>query len=133
MLSVRQDEPLAKVAAGPDHIGRAGRRRICWATGQRDGAAAGRLGVTRRISSIPGRDRAFDLDGVAVVPEISPDLIEETGTRTYALSELMVRAPWRKTGTAKALHDALLTNRPEERAMLLVDQEHPKVHQLYQN
>ncbi|MER5757695.1 GNAT family N-acetyltransferase [Streptomyces sp. NPDC002082] len=66
-------------------------------------------------------------------PEVSPDVIEETGTRTYALSELMVRVPWRKTGTAKALHDALLDNRPEERATLLVDQEHPKVHQLYQN
>lgn len=68
-----------------------------------------------------------------LVTEVSPDVVEETGTRTYALSELMVRAPWRKTGTAKALHDALLAARPEERATLLVDQDHPKVHRLYES
>ncbi|MEU9624993.1 acetyltransferase [Streptomyces sp. NPDC087228] len=45
----------------------------------------------------------------------------------------MVRAPWRKTGTARRLHDALLAARPEERATLLVDQDHPKVHTLYQS
>ncbi|WP_138967887.1 GNAT family N-acetyltransferase [Streptomyces sp. YIM 121038] len=49
------------------------------------------------------------------------------------LSELMVRAPWRGTGTARQLHDALLAHRPEERATLLVDQAHPKVHALYES
>ncbi|MFE7113235.1 hypothetical protein ACFU98_44270 [Streptomyces sp. NPDC057575] len=29
------------------------------------------------------------------------------------LSELMVRAPWRRTGTARRLYDELLTARPE--------------------
>ncbi|MFZ3475394.1 GNAT family N-acetyltransferase [Streptomyces sp. 4.24] len=67
---------------------------------------------------------------LATVPA---DVVEETGTRTYALSELMVRAPWRKTGTARQLHDALLNGRPEERATLLVDQSHPKVHALYES
>ncbi|MDK0517496.1 GNAT family N-acetyltransferase [Streptomyces sp. ML-6] len=61
------------------------------------------------------------------------DTITETGTRTYALSELMVRAPWRKTGTARRLHDALLIPRPEQRATLLVLQEHPKVRALYES
>ncbi|MER6916412.1 hypothetical protein ABT354_32530 [Streptomyces sp. NPDC000594] len=44
----------------------------------------------------------------------------------------MVRTPWRKTGISKALHDALLSGRPESRATLLVDQSHPKVHALYE-
>ncbi|MFJ9588792.1 GNAT family N-acetyltransferase, partial [Streptomyces acidicola] len=55
------------------------------------------------------------------------------GTRTYALSELMVRVPWRKTGIARQLHDALLAERTEERATLLVRQSHPKVHALYES
>ncbi|WP_438297806.1 GNAT family N-acetyltransferase [Streptomyces sp. HUAS TT7] len=64
---------------------------------------------------------------------VPADVLEETGTRTYALSELMVRVPWRKTGAARRLHDALLAERTEERATLLVDQEHPKVHALYES
>ncbi|WP_406390217.1 twin-arginine translocation signal domain-containing protein [Streptomyces sp. NBC_00882] len=68
-----------------------------------------------------------------LLTEVPADVVEETGTRTYALSELMVRVPWRKTGAARQLHDALLDDRPEERATLLVDQEHPKVHALYES
>ncbi|MFI2241123.1 GNAT family N-acetyltransferase [Streptomyces chrestomyceticus] len=68
-----------------------------------------------------------------LLTDVAPDVTEETGSRTYALSELMVRVPWRKTGTAKQLHDALLDGRPEERATLLVDQSHPKVHALYES
>ncbi|MFI5987081.1 GNAT family N-acetyltransferase [Streptomyces sp. NPDC051555] len=64
---------------------------------------------------------------------VPADVVEETGTRTYALSELMVRTPWRKTGTARQLHDALLAARTEERATLLVDQNHPKVWALYES
>ncbi|MCS0634126.1 GNAT family N-acetyltransferase [Streptomyces sp. LP05-1] len=68
-----------------------------------------------------------------LLTDVPADIIKETGTRTYALSELMVRAPWRKTGTARRLHDALLTPRTEERATLLVDREHPKVRALYES
>ncbi|MFJ5050485.1 GNAT family N-acetyltransferase [Streptomyces sp. NPDC088719] len=64
--------------------------------------------------------------------QVPADVTAETGTRSYALSELMVRAPWRKTGLARRLHDTLLTHRPEQCATLLVDQAHPKVHALYQ-
>lgn len=66
-----------------------------------------------------------------LINPVDENLVRETGTRTYALSELMVRAPWRKTGTARHLHDALLEKRPEQRATLLVRQAHPKVHSLY--
>ncbi|MFJ5923135.1 GNAT family N-acetyltransferase [Kitasatospora sp. NPDC092948] len=51
---------------------------------------------------------------------------------TYAVSELMVRPRWRKTGTAARLHDELLGGRPEHLAVLLVDTEHPKVQALYE-
>lgn len=64
---------------------------------------------------------------------VDPAVVEETGARTYALSELMVRTPWRKTGAARRLHDELLRPRTEERATLLVDQTHPKVWSLYES
>jgi ribosomal protein S18 acetylase RimI-like enzyme len=50
----------------------------------------------------------------------SPDLLHETGRRTFALTEIMVREAWRRRGYARRLHDALLADRPEERATLLV-------------
>ncbi|NUT37091.1 MAG: GNAT family N-acetyltransferase [Hamadaea sp.] len=52
---------------------------------------------------------------------MSPQLIAEDGRRTFALNEIMVREPWRRRGHARALHDALLDGRPEQRATLLVD------------
>lgn len=52
--------------------------------------------------------------------EVDPALLTETGHRTFAINELMVRPGWRRRGYARALHDALLRNRPEQRATLLV-------------
>jgi len=40
--------------------------------------------------------------------------------RTFALADLLVRAPWRRQGIARALHDLLLADRPEERATITV-------------
>lgn len=51
---------------------------------------------------------------------------------TFSVSELMVRPRWRKTGTAERLHAALVANRPEALAVLLVDPAHPKVQALYE-
>ncbi len=51
--------------------------------------------------------------------------------RTFHFSELMVREPWRKTGTAEQLHRALMDARDEALAALLVDVTHPKVEALY--
>ncbi len=48
---------------------------------------------------------------------------EETGSRTFAVSELMVRERWRRQGLGHALHDEILTGRHEERATLLVEQD----------
>jgi GNAT superfamily N-acetyltransferase len=52
--------------------------------------------------------------------EADPALLVEDGRRTFALTYMMVRAPWRRRGYARALHDALLKNRAEKRAALLV-------------
>ena len=40
--------------------------------------------------------------------------------RTFALTELLVRASWRRQGIAGSLHDLILDGRPEERATLTV-------------
>lgn len=53
-------------------------------------------------------------------------------TATFCVSELMVRPRWRKTGTSERLHSALLADRPEALAVLLVDPKHPKVQALYE-
>ncbi|HZG06070.1 MAG TPA: N-acetyltransferase [Streptomyces sp.] len=52
------------------------------------------------------------------------DYVRETGSRTFAVNEILVRRPWRGTagaGTSRRLHEALLARRTEERATLLVD------------
>ncbi|MBJ7905126.1 GNAT family N-acetyltransferase [Streptomyces sp. DSM 110735] len=54
-------------------------------------------------------------------------------TATFHVSELMVRAPWRKTGTAERLHRALMDSRAEALAALLVDVTHPKVQAFYES
>ena len=44
----------------------------------------------------------------------------EHSGRTFALTELLVRASWRRQGIAGSLHDLILDGRPEERATLAV-------------
>ncbi len=48
------------------------------------------------------------------------DVTGEYPGRTFALTELVVRAPWRRQGIAAGLHRLLLADRPEERATLTV-------------
>jgi ribosomal protein S18 acetylase RimI-like enzyme len=40
--------------------------------------------------------------------------------RTFALTELAVRAAWRRQGVGECLHDLIMSGRPEERATLMV-------------
>jgi hypothetical protein len=63
---------------------------------------------------------------------VAPADIEETGTRTFALNEIMVRDPWRGTAAARRIHDELMAGRTEQRATLLVEQGHPKVRRRYE-
>lgn len=56
---------------------------------------------------------------------------EETGSRTFALNELMVVPDWQGKGVAHALHDALLGGRAEERATLLVREDNTSAQRAY--
>ncbi len=51
---------------------------------------------------------------------VVPELLKEDGSRTFAVTQLMVLPDWRRRGYAHRLHDALLADRAEERATLLV-------------
>src|SRR5712692_2442783 len=48
------------------------------------------------------------------------DVTTEHPGRTLAVVELLVRAPWRRRHIARAMHDMLLRDRPEQRATLTV-------------
>jgi GNAT superfamily N-acetyltransferase len=52
-------------------------------------------------------------------PLADEDTAEHPG-RTFALTDLLVRASWRRQGIGQNLHDLILGRRPEERATLTV-------------
>jgi ribosomal protein S18 acetylase RimI-like enzyme len=54
------------------------------------------------------------------IDPIPQSVIRESMGRTFAIIELAVLAPYRRHGIAKAIHDALLAKRSEERVTLLV-------------
>lgn len=54
---------------------------------------------------------------------IQPEVTREDGKRTVALNEIVVRRPWRGSGTAWQIHETWLMARPEERVTLLVNPE----------
>ncbi|NGO71013.1 GNAT family N-acetyltransferase [Streptomyces boncukensis] len=64
---------------------------------------------------------------------VSESETTETGSRTFALSELMVLETVRGTGVARQIHDALLRGRTEERVTLLVERDHPRVRAHYED
>jgi ribosomal protein S18 acetylase RimI-like enzyme len=63
--------------------------------------------------------------------DIDPELLRETGTRTFGINELMVRPAWRRRGYAKALSNALLEGLPVERVTLLVRAENTAAYTAY--
>lgn len=79
------------------------------------------VGFSYGASADPGRE--WWRDHLDTAPDKS---------RTFSVSELMIRPKWRKTGTSERLHRALLDNRDEDLAVLLVDTTHPKVQALYE-
>lgn len=52
--------------------------------------------------------------------ELDPSITDEPEGRTFALTELLVRRPWRGRRAATRLHDQLLNGRHEQRATLTV-------------
>lgn len=79
-----------------------------------------------------GFARTASYDWHGLITSAPADQLVETDTRTFALCEVMVRAPWRGTGIAHTLHEELMSHRVEERSHLLVEQEHPRVRALYE-
>ncbi|MFK4269061.1 GNAT family N-acetyltransferase [Streptomyces milbemycinicus] len=49
---------------------------------------------------------------------VSDELRREDGRRTFGLMELAVRAPWRRLGVARRLHEAVLADTTAERVLL---------------
>lgn len=62
---------------------------------------------------------------------VADGFTDETGTRTFALNELMVVPDQQGRGVAHALHDDLLGGRREERATLLVREDNTSAQQAY--
>ena len=56
---------------------------------------------------------------------VDPDVTRETGERTFAVRELLVRRARQRRGYAHRLHDAILSVRTEQRATLLVRDDNP--------
>ncbi|WP_040700555.1 GNAT family N-acetyltransferase [Nocardia vinacea] len=61
------------------------------------------------------------------------DFTAENGSRTFALSEIMVRSELTGRGIAHALHDELLGHRAEQRATLLVRPDNTRAYTTYHN
>lgn len=57
---------------------------------------------------------------------------EETGSRTVVLSEIEVRRAWQGKGIGRAVHDAFLSQRSEERATLASNPKAADTHALYE-
>lgn len=63
--------------------------------------------------------------------DVDPELLRETGTRTFGINELMVRPVWRRRGYARALSSSLLEGLPVERVTLLVRAENTAAYTAY--
>ncbi len=62
---------------------------------------------------------------------VEPGFVEESGERTFALSELMVLQAFTGRHIAHALHDELLSPRREQRATLLVKPDNATAYRAY--
>lgn len=67
--------------------------------------------------------------GLLTEPE--PGFTCENGRRTFGLSEIMMSQEWTGKGVAHALHDRLLSGRPESRAVLLVEADNARAYRAY--
>lgn len=69
--------------------------------------------------------------GQGMITEVDPGLLVEDGKRTFGFNYIMVRHAYRRRGIAKALHNALIATRHEERACLLVLPENVAAREAY--
>jgi len=56
-----------------------------------------------------------------LLTDVPAGFTDEDGRRTVAISEILVRASWRRQGLGRRLHDTFLAGRSEGRATLLVE------------
>ena len=56
-----------------------------------------------------------------LLTDVPAGFTDEDGRRTLAISEILVREPWRRQHVGRRLHDMFLSGRSEERATLLVE------------
>lgn len=66
-----------------------------------------------------------------LLTDLGGGFAEETGERTFALSEIMVAREREGRGVAHALHNELLGARPEQRATLLVSPTNERAYTAY--
>jgi ribosomal protein S18 acetylase RimI-like enzyme len=64
---------------------------------------------------LPAETRWWD----GIQGPVSAGFTDEDGSRTFALSELLVHPRWQRRGVARWLHDELIGSRPEKRLTLL--------------
>ncbi|MGH3342203.1 MAG: GNAT family N-acetyltransferase [Carbonactinosporaceae bacterium] len=76
-------------------------------------------------------NRAGWWTGLLSAPE--SDFTHEDGKRTFALSEIMVRREYTGRRIAHAMHDKLLSTRPERRATLLVEPDNETAYRAYRH
>jgi ribosomal protein S18 acetylase RimI-like enzyme len=76
---------------------------------------------------LPPTSRWWD----GLVTEVPAGFTPEDGQRTFALNEIMVHPERQRQGIARALHDELLSGRPERRATLLVRSDNDAAHSAY--
>ncbi|MGH3696086.1 MAG: GNAT family N-acetyltransferase [Pseudonocardiaceae bacterium] len=69
-------------------------------------------------------------DGLS--PEPPEGFTEETGSRTVVLSEIEVRRAWQGRGIGRAVHNAFLSQRTEQRATLASNPQATDTHALYE-
>lgn len=69
-------------------------------------------------------------DGLSPAPP--EGFTEETGSRTVVLAEIEVRRAWQGRGIGRAVHDAFLAARPEQRATLASNPRATDTHALYE-
>lgn len=77
----------------------------------------------------PLTERSRWWEGLLSEPE--PGFTQEDGSRTFALSEIMVSQKWTGRGVAHALHDRLLSVRTESRATLLAEPDNTRAYRAY--
>jgi ribosomal protein S18 acetylase RimI-like enzyme len=80
----------------------------------RDGHDLAGIAFGLAIKPVSGSSGAWQ-DLTSTLPA---EVTAEWPGRTFFIVELLVRAPWRRQHIAEAMHNLLLKDRPEERAML---------------